>query len=112
MPRYFLSICVASALSLAALNQTALAQSSEGKTFFNELSSRGVNTGTLDPEQFFAELRAKGASAQNRLDPEAFFKELQMRGASMPANFDARRFFDDMAKTGASMPVIVDTTKR
>ncbi len=105
-------VCAAGAVGLAVLGQPAFAQGFDGKKFFNELSTRGVNTGTLDPERFFEELRATGASAQNRLDPETFFKELQMRGASMPVNFDARRFFDDLAATGASAPDIVDPKKQ
>jgi hypothetical protein len=105
-------ICAISAVSVALLGPAAVAQGFDGKKFFEELSSRGVSTGTLDPERFFEELRATGASSQNRLDPEAFFKELQMRGASMPVNFDARRFFDDLAATGASAPDIVDPKKQ
>lgn len=105
-------MCAIGALSLAVLGPAAVAQGFDGKKFFDELSTRGVSTGTLDPERFFEELRATGASAQNRLDPEAFFKELQMRGASMPVNFDARRFFDELAATGASAPDIVDTKKK
>jgi hypothetical protein len=104
-------ICAVGILGLAVLAPAAFAQGFDSKKFFNDMESRGVNTGTLDPETFFEELRATGASTQNRLDPEAFFKELQVRGASMPANFDARRFFDDLAATGASAPDIVNTKK-
>jgi hypothetical protein len=104
-------MCAVGVLGLAVLAPPAFAQGFDGKKFFNDMASRGVNTGTLDPDKFFEELRATGASSQNRLDPEAFFKELQVRGASMPANFNARRFFDDLAATGASAPDIVNTRK-
>lgn len=104
-------VCAIGVLGLAILAPVAFAQGFDGKKFFNDMASRGVNTGTLDPEKFFEELRATGASSQNRLDPEAFFEELQIRGASMPVNFDARRFFDELAATGASAPDIVNTRK-
>ena len=60
-------MCAIGALSLAVLGPAAVAQGFDGKKFFDELSTRGVSTGTLDPERFFEELRATGASAQNRL---------------------------------------------
>lgn len=101
----------AGALGAAILGQAAVAQDFDNKKFFNELSSRGVSTGTLDPDKFFEEMRATGASAQAPFSPERFFQELQARGASTPANFDARRFFDDLAATGAKAPEIVNTTR-
>jgi hypothetical protein len=104
-------IVAAGALGVAVLGQAAVAQGFDNKKFFNDLQSRGVSTGTLDPDKFFEEMRATGASAQNRLDPEKFFEELQARGASTPANFDARRFFDELAATGAKAPEIVNTGK-
>ncbi len=106
-----MQMCAAGVLGMAILGQTAVAQEFDNKKFFNEMSSRGVSTGTLDPEKFFEEMRATGASAQNRLDPEKFFQELQARGASTPVGFDARRFFDELAATGAKAPDIVNTSK-
>jgi hypothetical protein len=101
----------AGVLSVTVLGQTAMAQGFDNKKFFNEMSSRGVSTGTLDPDKFFEEMRATGASAQNQFSPEKFFDELQARGASTPAGFDSRRFFDELAATGAKAPDIVSTRK-
>lgn len=105
-------VLAAAALGLTVLSPAAIAQGFDNKKFFNEMSSRGVSTGTLDPDRFFEEMRATGASAQNRLDPDRFFEELQARGASTPAGFDSRRFFDDLAATGAKAPDIVETEKK
>jgi len=105
-------LLAAGALSMAVLSPAAIAQGFDNKKFFNEMTSRGVSTGKLDPDKFFEEMRATGASAQNRLDPEKFFQELQARGASTPAGFDSRRFFDDLAATGAKAPDIVNTDKK
>jgi len=102
---------VAGTLSVAVLGSAAVAQEFDNKKFFNELASRGVSTGTLDPDKFFEEMRATGASAQAPFSPEKFFEELQARGASTPANFDARRFFDELAATGAKAPDIVNSGK-
>lgn len=102
----------AGAFGVILVGQHAVAQGFDGKKFFNELSSRGVSTGTLDPDRFFEEMRATGASSQKRLDPDKFFQELQARGASTPAGFDSRRFFDELAATGARAPDIVDTAKK
>jgi hypothetical protein len=52
------------------------------------------------------------AGRQNRLDPDKFFEELQARGASTPVGFDSRRFFEELAATGAKAPDIVDTAKK
>jgi len=108
----FTRVLAAGALGLTMLSPAAIAQGFDNKKFFNEMTSRGVSTGTLDADKFFEEMRATGASAQNRLDPEKFFQELQVRGASTPAGFDSRRFFDDLAATGAKAPDIVNTDKK
>lgn len=112
MIKNFTRMLAVGALSMSILSPAAIAQGFDNKKFFNEMTSRGVSTGTLDPDKFFEEMRATGASAQNRLDPDKFFQELQARGASTPANFDSRRFFDDLAATGAKAPDIVDTNKK
>ncbi len=104
-------IVTAGAMGVAILGQAAVAQGFDNKKFFNEMTSRGVSTGTLDADKFFEEMRATGASSQNRLDPEKFFQELQARGASTPVGFDSRRFFDELAATGAKAPDIVKTDK-
>ena len=108
----FTRVLAAGALGLTMLSPAAIAQGFDNKKFFNEMTSRGVSTGTLDADKFFEEMRATGASAQNRLDPEKFFQELQVRGASTPAGFDSRRFFDELAATGAKAPDIVNTEKK
>jgi hypothetical protein len=101
----------AGVLGATVLGSAAVAQEFDNKKFFNELSSRGVSTGTLDPDKFFEEMRATGASAQAPFSAEKFFDELQARGASTPVGFDARRFFDELAATGAKAPDIVSTGK-
>ena len=104
-------ILAAGALGMAVLAQTSVAQEFNPRLFFDELSARGVKTESVDPDKFFEEIRATGASAENKMDPEKFFDELKARGASTPAGFNSGRFFDDLAATGVKTPSMVNTGK-
>ena len=75
------AIClVASGLAQA---QTA-AGAFDGKKFFEEISSRGVNSkAPIDARKFFEELSSRGVNTQG-IDPNKFFEELSSRGVKMP----------------------------
>lgn len=103
------AICLmASGLAQA---QTA-AGAFDGKKFFEELSSRGVNTKGLDAGKFFEELASKAVSSKALIDPQKFFEELASRGVNTQG-FDANKFFQELSSRGVKMPdmMVVKSTQ-
>lgn len=84
----------------------------DGKKFFEELSSRGVNTKGLDANKFFEELAAKSVSSKAPIDPRTFFEELASRGVNTKG-FEPNKFFEELSARGVKMPdmMVVKNTK-
>src|SRR4029079_17867349 len=74
MVSYLTRILTAGAIAAMVISQPLLAQGTDFKKFFEELSARGVKTGSLDADKFFAELAARGVSSSNRMTVDKFFE--------------------------------------
>ena len=84
----------------------------DGKKFFEEISSKGVNTKGLDASKFFEELASKGVSSKAPIDPKKFFEELSSRGVNTQG-IDANKFFEELSSRGVKMPdmMVVKSTR-
>jgi hypothetical protein len=90
MKSYLTRLLTAGAIGAMAMSLPLLAQSTDSKKFFEELSNRGVKADTLDADKFFAELSARGVSSGSPMKADKFFEELAARCVSTPADFDKK----------------------
>jgi hypothetical protein len=108
MVSYLTRILTAGAIAAMVISQPLLAQGTDFKKFFEELSARGVKTGSLDADKFFAELAARGVSSSNRMTVDKFFEELAARGVTTPTGFDRKKFFEELAARGVKTPDVIN----
>ncbi len=98
------------ALALAVLTLAAVAQPSEktfdGRKFFEELASRGIDTKGVDGNKFFEEIAGNGARSRSPIDGARFFEELQRRGVAIK-DIDGERLLGEMRQRGVMMPDMV-----
>lgn len=115
MQKSAIRLALAGAICLVAAG-LAQAQSAagafDGKKFFEEISSRGVNTKGLDANKFFEELASRGVSSRAPIDAKKFFDELSSRGVNTQG-IDPNKFFEELSSRGVKMPdmMVVKSTQ-
>ena len=115
MHKSAIRLALAGAICLVAAG-LAQAQSAagafDGKKFFEEISSSGVNTKGLDANKFFEELASRGVSSRAPIDAKKFFDELSSRGVNTQG-IDPNKFFEELSSRGVKMPdmMVVKSTQ-